>query len=96
MNYHRIKPWKSPKYLQWIREQPCYKCGKESEPHHIIGVGSMSGMGIKAPDWAVMPLCHQCHAEIHATPDLWDEQWEMIVRTIGRAISEMDFPIGLK
>ena len=52
------------------------------------GVGNMSGGGLKAPDWAVSPLCHSCHDEMHHTPALWMEQWEMIARTLGKAIEE--------
>jgi hypothetical protein len=57
---------KNNKYLAWIREQPCYHCGKQnqSEPHHIIGI-SGSGMGIKADDIHTMPLCRQCHDDVH-------------------------------
>ncbi len=90
MQYHRITPWKSQKYLAWIREQPCYQCGAQAEPHHIIGRGSMSGMGMKAPDYTAVPLCHQCHMAMHNSndSDMLDMQWEMIVRTIGVAIRE--------
>jgi hypothetical protein len=48
----------------------------------------MSGIGMKAPDWATMPLCAKHHNELHATPELWPEQWEMVVRTLGKAIDD--------
>jgi hypothetical protein len=46
----------------------------------------MSGMGMKAPDYATMPLCRLCHSDMHNKPEMWWYQWEMIVRTIGAAI----------
>jgi hypothetical protein len=45
-------------------------------------------MGMQAPDWAVMPVCRGCHTEIHNNPKLWPEQWEAIVRTLGKYIDE--------
>jgi hypothetical protein len=45
-------------------------------------------MGIKAPDWTVMPLTRGHHQEMHLSPDLWVYQWEHIARTLGRAIEE--------
>lgn len=79
--------WQSPRYLKWIRSQPCAMCGVTADAaHHIKGVGHMSGAGTKAPDWATLPLCTPCHQRMHETPSIWVEQWEMITRTLGRAI----------
>ena len=94
--FPKRKPWRSPKYLAWIREQECSNCinpNGKTQAHHLIGVGNLGGMGTKAPDWAAMPMCVRCHGEIHYDPDMWDEQWEMIARTLGRAID--DEAIGL-
>ncbi|EPC8733426.1 DUF968 domain-containing protein [Escherichia coli] len=35
------------------------------DPHHIIGHG-LGGMGTKADDLFVIPLCRKCHSELHA------------------------------
>jgi len=83
-----MKPWKSPKYLKWIRTLPCIICGGEAEPHHLKHVGSMSGIGTKASDILCVPLCRPHHDEMHSTPSLWHEQWEMICRTINLAVNE--------
>jgi len=86
--FQKLKPWRSEPYLDWIRSRPCLACDSQppAEPHHIIGVGGMSGMGMKAPDWAVIPLCRECHNEMHDEPGTWFAQWQMIVRTLGAAI----------
>lgn len=80
--------WASKKYIDWIKEQPCVVCGAPAEPHHIKGVGQMSGGKLKAADWAVMPLCHVHHDAMQHTPELWPEQWEYIARTLGKAITD--------
>ena len=91
MNLQKTKAWRSKKYLDWIREQQCAYCINQTtktEAHHIKGVGCMSGTGQKAPDYATMPLCNSCHREMHGNPEIQGEQWEMIVRTLGKAIDE--------
>ncbi|MGC9770931.1 hypothetical protein P4I21_26935, partial [Escherichia coli] len=41
-------------------------CGNQADdPHHIIGHG-LGGMGTKADDLFVIPLCRKCHNELHA------------------------------
>jgi len=87
--FPKTKRWTSEKYLAWIRKQPCIICGiPGAEPHHLKGAGGMSGTGMKAPDWATMPLCHPCHRMMHEVPAVWPDQWEYIARTLGRAINE--------
>lgn len=79
--------WRSQRYLAFVRSLPCSRCGDQpSQAHHLKGTGNMSGAGLKAPDWASMPLCPRCHEEMHRSPDLWARQWEAISRTVGRAI----------
>ena len=86
MKFPKPTRWKSKKYEQWIKTQPCLWCGNEAEPHHLKGVGNLSGGAVKAPSWAVMPLCHKCHMQMHDNPERWPEQWEMVARTIGSAL----------
>lgn len=77
---------KNKKYLDWVRRQPCACCGAPGDDaHHIIGIGGMSGMGMKAPDWATMPMCRIHHTMIHNTPEMWPEQWSWIKATLNRA-----------
>lgn len=83
------KQWRSPKYLAWVRKQPCCICGKpDSVAHHIIGCGNMGGMGMKAPDWATMSLCVSHHQKMHLFHDMQGDQFEYITRTLGRAIDD--------
>lgn len=91
--FPKMKRWESKKYLDWIKTQTCAKCSLPAEPHHLKGIGHMSGLGVKAPDWAAMPLCHFHHDEMHASPELWPDQWEIIARTLGRAIDEGVFKL---
>jgi hypothetical protein len=81
--------WRSRAYLGWVKTLPCVISGLPAdEAHHLKGVGSMSGTGLTAPDWAAMPVTREQHDLIHQSPDLWPQQWEFIARTLGRAIED--------
>ncbi len=89
MTFPKAKAWRSRKYLDWVKSQPCVMCGAPSDdPHHLIGVGHMGGTGMKAPDSMVMPVCRHHHNEIHQHPSLWEKQWEWIARTLDKALAE--------
>lgn len=55
-------------HRQWIRGHICAvageDCGGNIECAHVEGSGT-GGMGMKADDWATIPLCHLHHAERH-------------------------------
>lgn len=87
-NAHMRKPKESrlvlPKYIQWVKTQPCIACGKPADDaHHLIGHGQ-GGMGTKAHDIHVIPLCRADHRELHADPKKWEEkhgsQLELVIR----------------
>lgn len=62
-------PERDADYLNYVREQPCLICGVQhrSEAHHLRDYRT-SGMAIKSPDWAAIPLCHHCHMSVaHGT-----------------------------
>ena len=81
-------PYKNRKYLDWVKEQECVVCyAPADDPHHIIGA-KMGGMGMKAPDWAVMPVCRRCHTLLHEKPDMWGKQWGYVAKTLGKAIEQ--------
>ncbi|EES6428787.1 DUF968 domain-containing protein [Escherichia coli] len=64
----RQKPQREemPVYTRWVKTQKCMTCGHQADdPHHIIGHG-LGGMGTKADDLFVIPLCRKCHNELHA------------------------------
>ncbi|ENI9609590.1 DUF968 domain-containing protein, partial [Escherichia coli] len=55
-----------PVYTRWVKTQKCMTCGNQADdPHHIIGHG-LGGMGTKADDLFVIPLCRKCRNELHA------------------------------
>jgi len=69
---------KSEKYLKFVRSLPCCHCKKPAEPHHIIGICYMGVMGSKASDLHTMPLCRDCHEEVHRDPASWPQtRWMM-------------------
>lgn len=61
------RPPRSPRFLAFVRELPCCFCGAPgpSDPHHV----GRHGMGTKATDYSVLPLCRKCHDEWHAGRD---------------------------
>ena len=83
--FPKLTRWKNKKYLEWIRKQPCVITGFYGcEPHHAIGL-KLSGMGLTAPDWAVMPVTRGSHNFIHATPSVKNQQWKWITQTLQAA-----------
>ncbi|WP_149015480.1 DUF968 domain-containing protein [Escherichia coli] len=70
---------------------PCACCGKPADdPHHLIGHGQ-GGMGTKAHDLFVLPLCRKHHDELHADTVAFEEKYgsqlELIFRFIDRALA---------
>ena len=88
--FPKQKAWRNEAYISWVKTLPCAMCGIPhcGDAHHLKGIGGMSGAGITAPDWAVMPLCREHHSMMHARPELWPHQYEYIARTLGAAIDE--------
>ena len=54
-----MKPPRNPKYLAWIRTQPCLVCGSTRwiEAAHT----GPHGLGQKSPDTSAVPLCAKHH-----------------------------------
>lgn len=85
----RAGTYRSRSYLSWVKTLTCVVCSAPADdPHHIIGVGHLGGVGTKAPDQYVMPVCRRHHDHIHATPALWPLQWGWIEATLARAMRE--------
>lgn len=54
------------KYTGWLRTQACRGCDRHLEsisPHHSTGGGK--GMSTRNHDHTAMPMCSDCHAELH-------------------------------
>lgn len=87
-------PFKSPKFLAWVRRQDCMSCGHPGpvDPHHIKHTGGFSGVGMRAPDWFSMPQCNagqrDCHGKMHADPERWQEQPLMVLQMLHRALDQ--------
>lgn len=80
------------KYMDWVKTLPC--CGCEApadDPHHLYSRG-YKGMGTKVPDYWVIPLCRQCHDNLHRDVERWEDnngdQIEHIALTLLRALYE--------
>ena len=54
-----MKPRRNPRYLAWIRTQPCCVCGSKRaiEASHT----GPHGIGQKSPDPSAIPLCAKHH-----------------------------------
>lgn len=83
--------WVNEKYTRWVKAQPCVCCNKPADdPHHLIGHGQ-GGMGTKAHDLFVIPLCREHHDELHADPVAFEakygDQLVLVFRVIDRALA---------
>ncbi|HEM7419406.1 TPA: DUF968 domain-containing protein [Citrobacter youngae] len=83
--------WVNEKYTRWVKAQPCVCCNKQADdPHHLIGHGQ-GGMGTKAHDLFVIPLCREHHDELHADPVAFEskygDQLVLVFRVIDRALA---------
>lgn len=83
--------WVNQTYTDWVKRQPCECCRRPADdPHHVIGHG-MGGTATKAHDLFVFPLCRECHDEIHADVNAFEEkngsQLQLLFRFLDRAIA---------
>lgn len=83
--------WVSKTYTDWVKHQPCECCRRPADdPHHVIGHG-MGGTATKAHDLFVFPLCRECHDELHADVNAFEEkngtQLELLFRFLDRAMA---------
>jgi len=83
MNVSKIRPWRSPRYLDWVRSRPCAHCGEvgPSEAHHLIGLFG-GHMGSKVGDEFAVPLCSDCHRDLHAGRIEFEAQVPWLARTL--------------
>ena len=91
--FPKDKPFRSEKYLKWIRSLPCCVTGATENvvAHHITNTGR-KGTGTKTNDYYCIPLEQISHQMLHANPRQWEKEfgsqkhyWEI---TIGKAIRE--------
>lgn len=62
-------------YKDWLASQPCRACGQQPvQLHHVKGCRSLKTGEPLRPrnglaDVALLPLCTECHAELHETSE---------------------------
>lgn len=83
--------WENEKYTRWVKQQPCLCCNQQADdPHHLIGNG-MGGMGTKAHDLFVIPLCRKHHDELHADTAAFEakygSQLELVIKFLDRVLA---------
>ncbi len=57
------KPARAAHYLAFVRQLPCCICGapEPSDPHHV----GKHAMGRKTDDYRCVPVCRNCHDQVH-------------------------------
>ncbi|WP_455424927.1 DUF968 domain-containing protein [Dryocola sp. LX212] len=83
--------WENEKYTRWVKQQPCMCCNQQADdPHHLIGSG-MGGMGTKAHDLFVIPLCRKHHDELHADTAAFEEKYgnqtQLVIKFLDRVLA---------
>lgn len=82
--------YRNEAYLQFIREKPCFWCGKgPSRAHHVSYVDG-TGIGTKPSDLFTIPLCDACHLREHSWPQSRVEVFREICRQLAEWIMEED------
>lgn len=84
--------WRSPDYIEWIKQQPCMLCGMTPcDPHHVIGLPwNLSGGGLTAPDNFAMSLCRTHHRATHDSPEMQRAQPTWLRWTLTKGIRHFD------
>lgn len=85
-------PWRSRRYLDAARDQPCVSCRKNDGTIvacHLT-VPGMSGVSQKMPDFAVADCCSACHWNFDSGPWKHDYEHKMrcMIRTIQRRLEQ--------
>ncbi|MBW2904645.1 DUF968 domain-containing protein, partial [Escherichia coli] len=83
--------WVNESWTRWVKSQQCVCCNKPADdPHHLIGHGQ-GGMGTKAHDLFVLPLCRAHHDELHADTVAFEEKYgsqlELLFRFLDRSLA---------
>jgi len=90
-----MKPFRSKKYMEYVRGLPCSITGVtgQTDPHHAKGYG-FGGMSCKPSDFFIMPLKHDLHQMLHAQGHSWFEdmynkrQIDCVVKTLRKALQD--------
>ena len=91
MTLEKNKRWIEKDYTRWVATLPCANCGRHDEtivPHHLkhVGMEITSRMGAEVSDWAIMPLCFNCHYKLHnGDTNIKGHQFVMLYKTLDKA-----------
>ncbi len=85
--------FESQKWLRAVASLPCVLCGREGHTQAAHPNHRGKGMGMKAPDCWVVPLCVECHREFDqgksmSKQDKREMMDEWIIQTILKLASE--------
>jgi hypothetical protein len=58
MIFSESEEFRDPDYLTFVSGKPCVVCGRPGEAHHFGGQSDGRGMGHKASDQKLVPLCN--------------------------------------
>jgi hypothetical protein len=75
-----LKPYRNKRYRSFVASKPCLYCGSPAtEAHHVRDLAPC-GMGTKPADTVCVPVCHQCHMDIHG----FTSRYRELSKKIGR------------
>ncbi|EMM6801314.1 DUF968 domain-containing protein [Enterobacter hormaechei] len=91
MHRPKRRRWQNEMYTRWVKSQQCSCCNNTADDaHHLIGYGQ-GGMGTKAHDLFVIPLCRAHHCELHVDPMKFEakygDQLTLLFRFLDRALA---------
>ena len=85
------KPFRSQKYLDWIRTQPVLVQGQGETVYHHVRIDGNAGTGTKPSDTFSVPLPKLVHDAFHAGQESDRQFWERhninIYRELHRLVS---------
>lgn len=91
MNLQKHKPFRSNKYLRWVRSLPCVITGRTegNHAHHIIACGMGGSMGTKPSDLFTIPICAEEHNNLHYGLTIGDiDQKALALKTLEKAVAD--------
>jgi hypothetical protein len=79
-------------HLERVASLGCIVCRSPAEVHHLTG----AGMGLKAPHYKTIPLCHIHHRTgglgiaIHAGTKTWEKEFGEQEMLLGRTLEMLE------
>jgi len=67
-----MKPIVNKRHMARVAELPCSVCHRFPVHVHHSRDMELCGAAQKSSSWYTMPLCHECHRELHADKGKWE------------------------